>query len=485
VNIERACFYPQINPGLLQTLAAVVFMSVAVSGVWAADPAIAGGVRDVDPRLKEFFIAKERHARSLAQEFNIKAAPEMWAYFDAGAHEDWDALRKLWRDLSRKSGQYTSGVADESVRNLVWSPLLEAELAYECFTAMDMKFVETFARDTLAVIPKGAIYFGGTDPGRGVITAFVHSHADADPFFVLTQNALADGLYLKFLAATFGKKIYVPKEEDANKAFEAYRTDASLRLDEDRLKPGEKVSRKDGKVEFEGMVSVMAINGLLAKVIFEKNPTREFYIEESFPLEWMYPYLSPVGPIMKLNRQPVSALNETILDADRKYWRTLTDRFLGSWLTETSSVQTVCEFVEQVYADVQLDGFKGDPDYILADRNHSPRRHYGKLRLAQATLFEWRLDRATTPEETTAMKRAAELAYKQLLALAPDESEHVRRCARLFVSLKRPDDARRILETGLRINPRSKRLTEMLGDLDGPGAGQNEQNPKSEIRNPK
>jgi len=36
----------------------------------------------------------------------------------------------------------------------------------------------------------------------------------------------------------------------------------------------------------------MTINGLLAKIIFDKNPNREFYIEESFPLDWMYPYLN-------------------------------------------------------------------------------------------------------------------------------------------------------------------------------------------------
>lgn len=279
-----------------RVLVGIALLGVSSGTLRAAEPATERGGRDVDSRLQKFFTAKERHARALAREFKIEAAPEMWSFFDAGTQGDWATVRKLWRDLSRKSGQYTAGVVDESVRNLVWSPLLESELAYECFTAMDMKFVETFARDTIAVIPKGAIYFGGTDPGRGVITAFVNSHADADPFFVLTQNALADGLYLKFLAATFGKKIYVPTEDDSSKAFEAYKADAGLRLDEDRLKPGEKVSRKDGKIEVEGMISVMEINALLAKVTFDKNPKREFYVEESFPLDWMYPYLSPRGP---------------------------------------------------------------------------------------------------------------------------------------------------------------------------------------------
>jgi hypothetical protein len=444
---------------IVRCLLPVVLANVSC---FAAEPA--GGPGDLDPRLPKFFVAKEQHARSLAREFDLKVAPEMWAFFEAGAQSDWATVRKLWRELSRRSGQY-AGVSDESVRNLAWPPVLEGELAYECFTGMEIKFVEAFARDTIAAIPKGAIYFGGTDPGRGVITAFVKSHADADPFFVLTQNGLADSLYLKFLNATFGKKIYVPTDGESEKAFEAYKADAGIRLDQDRLKPGEQVSRVDGKIEISGNVSVMEVNGLLAKMIFEKNPKHDFYVEESFPLDWMYPHLSPQGPIMKINRRPLPALGEAALEVDRRYWQKLTGRFLGDWLKEPTSVQTVCEFVERVYGDAQLDGFTGDPDYVLADRSHTPHRLFGKLRLAHAVLFEWRFEQAATPAEKETMKSAAELAYKQLLALAPDESEYVRRCARFFMDQKRRGDARRVLDAGLRLNPRSKRLTEMLAEL--------------------
>ncbi len=33
----------------------------------------------------------------------------------------------------------------------------------------------------------------------------------------------------------------------------------------------------------------MSINALMTKVIFDRHPDREFYVEESFPLDWMYP----------------------------------------------------------------------------------------------------------------------------------------------------------------------------------------------------
>jgi hypothetical protein len=60
----------------------------------------------------------------------------------------------------------------------------------------------------------------------------------------------------------------------------------------------------------------MAINGLLTKVIFDKNPDHEFYVEESFPLDWMYPYLTPFGIIMKINRQPLAEITEDVVKKD-------------------------------------------------------------------------------------------------------------------------------------------------------------------------
>ena len=45
-------------------------------------------------------------------------------------------------------------------------------------------------------------------------------------------------------------------------------------------------------VRLNNVVSVMEINGLIVKVIFDKNPERAFYVQESYPLDWMYPLSS-------------------------------------------------------------------------------------------------------------------------------------------------------------------------------------------------
>jgi hypothetical protein len=113
-----------------------------------------GVQRKLDPRLQAFFAAKERHARALTKGRKPETSPDVWAYFDAGIKGDWTEVKRLWKDLSKRSGQYTNGKLDESVRTLAWSPLLEAELAYEGFSAMDVKFIDAFARDVIDSIPR-------------------------------------------------------------------------------------------------------------------------------------------------------------------------------------------------------------------------------------------------------------------------------------------------------------------------------------------
>ena len=93
----------------------------------------------------------------------------------------------------------------------------------------------------------------------------------------------------------------------------------------------------------------MKINGLLAKIIFDKNPDHEFYVEESFPLDWMYPYLEPHGLIMKINRQPLSELSDDIVSQDHDYWTKYLTPMIGGWLNDDTPVSDVAAFAEKVH----------------------------------------------------------------------------------------------------------------------------------------
>ena len=415
--------------------------------------------RKLDPRLQTFFAAKERHARALTKELKLKVSPDVWSYFSAGKKGDWPDVKSWWQDLRRRSGQYDGTRMDETVQTVAWQPVLEAELAYEGFSAMDMKFIAAFAREVIDSIPRGSIYFGGTDYGRGLITALCKSHADADSFFTLSQNPLASGPYLAYLRAMYGKRLKMPTDEDSKKAFDAYIVEAGARLERGEQKPGENVSKDEkGNYSVSGQMAVMGINALIAKAIFEANPKHEFYIEESFPLEWMYPHLSPHGLIMKINRQPLPEMTAGMVRKDHDFWHRQTARWIGDWFKEETSLKTICEFAELTYAEMNLEEFKGDRDFALADRRYSPQEIYSRLRTAQATVYERRAKSAATAEERERMTKAADFAYRQAFALGPWAHEAVFRYEEFLKSQKRTEEVLLLVGSAARTNPGDKRL---------------------------
>src|SRR5437667_7957292 len=73
------------------------------------------------------------------------------------------------------------------------------------------------------------------------------------------------------------------------------------------------------RVQVRGVGAVMFINELLCKLIVEKNPGREVYLEESYPLKSFYPQSVPHGFVLKINHQAVD-LSKAAIKADRKFW---------------------------------------------------------------------------------------------------------------------------------------------------------------------
>src|SRR5205823_77798 len=125
------------------------------------------------------------------------------------------------------------------------------------------------------------------------------------------------------------REIYTPSLADQQNAFQEYVRDVQRRVPLNQLRPGEDVKVIDNRIQVGGMVAVMAINALLTKTIFDRNPNNEFFVEESFPLEWMYPHLTPHGVIMKLNRQPLASLSDELLQKDHAFWKQYSQRLTG------------------------------------------------------------------------------------------------------------------------------------------------------------
>ena len=208
------------------------------------------------------------------------------------------------------------------------------------------------------------------------------------------------------------KEILTPTPEDSQIAFQQYIADAQRRLQHDmqfptepkQIRPGEDVRVIDNKISVSGQVAVMAINGLLTKVIFDKNPDHEFFVEESFALDWMFPYLSPFGIIMKINREPLVEITQDMVKKDHDFWSQYSDRLIGNWMTYETSVQEICAFAEKTYLHRDLTGFKGDPKFV---RDDNAQKAFSKLRSAQGGLYFWRVSNTKNVAENQRMLKEA------------------------------------------------------------------------------
>ena len=405
---------------------------------WSLDNSAVSG------QLKKFITAKKTQARALAAQEEKNLPPVFEIFYKSTEAGDWHTATNQYAKLKKMVGN------DSSLRGSWWQAVMETYGVFELVPG-DEKYAVAFGNDIIKSIPDGSIYFGGTDPGRFLITALSESHADGKPFFSLTQNALADMSYLDYVRSMYDGKIYIPNTEDAQRCFQEYMEDAAQRSQNHQLKPGEDIKiDADGRMQVSGLVSVMNINGLLAKVIFNKNPGQEFYIEESFPLDWMYPQLEPHGLIMKINRQSVPELSEATVGRDHDYWNRYIEPMIGNWLTNDTPIQEIGVFAEKVYLMHNLDGFKGDPVFA---RNSDAQKMFSKLRSAIGGIYVWRMKHAASESGKDRMAREADLAFRQAWALCPYSPEAVNRYVDLLKSQKRISDAILVAETAAKFPP--------------------------------
>ena len=258
-------------------------------------------------------------------------------------------------------------------------------------------------------------------------------------------------------------EILSASNEDSQKCFSEYLADAQRRLAQKQLKPGEDVKVIDNKVQVSGQVAVMAINGLLTKVIFDKNTNHEFYVEESFPLEWMYPHLTPFGIIMKINRQQQPELTEDMVLRDHEFWSQFSTRLIGNWITYDTSVSNICAFADEAYFKRRVPkNFTGDRAFL---RDSDGQKAFSKLRSSIAGVYNWRITNAKSPAEQQRMVKEADFAFKQAYAYCPYSPEAIFRYVNLLVQMQRIDDALLIATTSQKLDPFNGQIDNLLSEL--------------------
>ncbi len=274
-------------------------------------------------------------------------------------------------------------------------------------------------------------------------------------------------------------EIYIPSPEDLQNSFSDYTQDVSRRAQLNELLPGETVNPVTNalgqvSVQVAGQVAVMKINGLLCKVIFDHNPSNEFYVEESFPLDWMFPYETPFGVIMKINRDVVPTYTPDIFRKDHEFWSQYSGRLVGNWITYTTSVQQVADFVEKVYLHRNFSDFKGSQKFV---RDDHAQQAFSKLRSSIAGLYAWRLgvlNGVSTPleylpkseAERQALIQEADFAFKQSFAFCPYSPEVIYRYINLLIMLNRIDDAIIATRTCLDFDPYNDQVASLVKQLE-------------------
>jgi len=267
-------------------------------------------------------------------------------------------------------------------------------------------------------------------------------------------------------------EIYIPSAQDSSDSFQSYMEDAKQRAALGQLRPGEDVRTDNaGHMSVSGQTAVMMINGLLCKVIFDQNPTNDFYVEESFPLDWMYPYETPSGVIMKINRNPLPELTGDVFKKDHEFWSKYSGRLCGNWITYDTTVQQIADFAEKIYIGNNYDGFTGDRKFI---RDDDGQKAFSKLRSSIAGVYAWRLTqqcppefRQKTAESTQALIRETDFAYKQSFAFCPYSPEAVFRYVQFLLQFQRIDDALIVARTCQKLDPNNDQVKSLIKELEG------------------
>ena len=298
------------------------------------------------------------------------------------------------------------------------------------------------------------------------------------------NRLLLEAAYPTQIAKSLGgvypdREIYIADTEDSRKCFTEYLADAARRrqMNPPQLKPGEDVNvDPNGQVQVSGQVAVMSINGLLTKVIFDHNPDNEFYVEESMPLDWMYPHLTPFGIIMHINRKPVPELTDDIVRRDHEFWSQYSARLCGNWITYDTSVSNIVAFVEKTYLRHDFTGFVGDHRFV---RDEQAQKAFSKLRSSIAGVYLWRLGmmggyptaREYLPKseaERQRMVKEADFAFRQAFAFCPYSPEAVFRYVSFLTSpgIGRYDDALLVAETCRKLDPENGQVVGMVESLE-------------------
>lgn len=324
-----------------------------------------------------------------------------------------------------------------------------------------------YGEEIMKICKPNTIYYGGTDPGRFVPMYMINVDRFREDCWLITQNGLADDSYttvlrdryseprevwgwvralLKFLRASREdhKKgvdtIYIPSDFDFQRSFEIYYQDVEKRIKRGEY-VGEEVSLEGGKISIRGIEGVMRLNSILTKMIYDKNIKKHpFFLEESYTIEWMYPYLKPAGIIMELCDHKVDITPE-IVEKDTAYW---------------DNLRNVFDNGGTLYFEDINNGRKGKVDVVAKEffEDLTARKSFAKCRTAIGGVYEYHK-----------MYKEAEKAYRDAIWLNDMSAEAYMRLSNMLARNGREMEGLEIIKEYLKKDPMNASMAQYVNML--------------------
>jgi tetratricopeptide (TPR) repeat protein len=153
---------------------------------------------------------------------------------------------------------------------------------------------------------------------------------------------------------------------------------------------------------------------------------------------------------------------EAMLKKDRQFWSQYSQRLIGNWITQETSVKEICEWARRIYLRRDLADFNGDPIFV---RDNDAQKAFSKLRSAIATLYAWRFGTTTDPILKESYEREADFAYRQAFAFGPINPEVSFKYVNFLSARGRFEDAKLIAQTLNDTDPNSKTARILLPQI--------------------
>lgn len=291
----------------------------------------------VASKLARFGKSRRELVGALARRHGVEVPDAVKLFFDAVESGIWDDIEVRFKAIN--GGDSSAGHAagrPPGVEHL-WPAIIDAYGAAEQAHLWPAQQLLDYGKSILDPLRPGMVYMGGNDTGRW-IPELVNDTSDGERHIIVTQNGLADGTYRDYLTELYGNRMATLTQEDSDRIFQEYITDARKRLQHDeqfpgetkQVRPGESIKMVEGHVQVSGMVGVMAINEKLLQLLLEKNPGLSFAVQESFPMKGTYADAIPLGPLMELRAQS----DQNTFTPERAaqsldYWRTTAQNVLA------------------------------------------------------------------------------------------------------------------------------------------------------------